>query len=444
VPDGCTESAASPLFGLRHLLRLRTDQLGFYSEMRQRYGDAVRIRIGPHRIWLLFHPDEIAAVLAAYASSFVRFEPVMRVLAQWNGSSLLISEGERWHTRRRQVLPAFASRRLPGYGGRIVDQALALRAAWESAANDTGVTLDTDREMVKLTLDIAADSLFGERLGDRAAAVGEAVATLSEVAFRESTSPIPVPDWAPLAIKTRKRRAVATMEALVTGIVSARLAAPAEDRGDLLSTLIDGGMADPVAVRDEVMTLLIAGHETTSATLSWASHLLSQNAVVLDKVLDEIDRVIGGRPPRADDLRQLDLLRAVIDETLRLYPPAYTLFPRRATKDVVLNRLTIRAGEIAQLIPFITQRDPAWFAQPAAFRPARFLGEQSWPRYAYFPFGAGPRVCVGETFGLLEVGLVLATLLQRFSPMPVPGPVVPEPRFSLRPRGGLCQRWQLR
>lgn len=437
---------ASPLFGVGHLLRLRSDQLRFYGDMQARHGDAVPLRLGPWRSWLLFHPDAIEAVLATHAAAFVRFEPVMRVLAQWNGQSLLVSEGERWRGRRRKVLPAFASRRLPGYGERIVERALVLREAWEGAARGAAAPMvDTDREMAELTLDIAADSLFGERLGDRAGSIGQAVAVLSEVAFRESTSVLRLPDWAPLPGKARKRRAMAGMDALVTGIVAARMAAPATDRGDLLSMLIEEDGADATAVRNEVMTLLIAGHETSGALLSWASHLLARNAEVLAAVQAELDEVLGERPPRAADLEILPLLRAVVAEALRLYPPAYALFPRRAVEDVPVAGVTIRKGDLVQIIPFVTQRDGRWFEAPDAFQPSRFLGAPAWPRYAYLPFGAGPRVCIGQAFGLLEAGLVLATLLQRLSPqMAGDGGAVPEARFSLRPRGGLPQRWQPR
>ena len=441
-------AAPSSLFGLGHLLRLRTDQLAFYRDMQTRHGDAVRLRLGPWRNWLLFHPDAVEAVLATRAASFVRFEPVMRVLAQWNGQSLLVSEGERWHGRRRKVLPAFATRRLPGYAERIVERTLALRDNWESAG---APVVDTDREMVALTLEIAADTLFGQALGARAGPVGQAVSVLSDVAFRESTSPLVLPDWLPLPRKARKRRAIAVMEALVGGIVAARMAGPAADRGDLLSMLIEAE-TDPAAVRDEVMTLLIAGHETSGALISWSSDLLARHPDQLAAVQAELDRELGDRLPGAAVLDRLPLLRAVVAEALRLYPPAYGLFPRRAVEDVTVGDVMIRRNDLVQLIPFVTQRDRRWFEEPDSFRPGRFLDTPRWPRFAYFPFGAGPRVCIGQAFGLLEASLVLATLLQRLSPEPVSGPgsrpeaavAVPAAKFSLRPRGGLPQRWRRR
>jgi cytochrome P450 len=433
-------AAPSRFFGLEHLLRLRTDQLAFYRDMQAQHGDAVHLRLGPWHSWLLFHPHAVETVLATRATSFVRFEPVMRVLAQWNGESLLVSEGERWHARRRKVLPAFATRRLPGYAERIVERTLALRGEWEAAE---APIIDTDREMVALTLEIAADTLFGEALGARAQAIGQAVAVLSDVAFRESTSPLVLPDWMPLPGKARKRQAIADMDALVRGIVATRMALPTTDRGDLLSMLIEAE-TDAVAVRDEVMTLLIAGHETGGALISWSCDLLARHPDELAVVQGELDQALAGELPGAADLERLPILRAVVSEALRLYPPAYGLFPRRALEDVAVGDVTIRRGDLVQLIPFVTQRDPRWFEAPEDFRPSRFRFAPPWPRYAYFPFGAGPRVCIGQAFGLLEASLVLATLLQRLSPEPAALQAVPEAKFSLRPKGGLPQRWRRR
>lgn len=436
--------APAPLFGLGHLLALRRNQLVFYGRMQARHGDAVRLRLGPWHSWLIFHPEAIGEVLTHQASAFIRFERVMRILAQWNGNSLIIAEGEAWRGRRRKVLPAFASRRMRGYGARIVTRSLALRDAW-LATGDAPPVIDTDRAMVALTLDFAAQTLFGEALGAHAEAVGEAVAGLSEAAFRETTALLPLPDWLPLRVVRRKRWAVATMKALVGGIVEARMAGPADDRGDLLSILIAEAGGTFADVRDEVMTLLIAGHETSGALLSWISDLLAHHPTELAAVQAELDAVLGGRPPTTEDLEALPRLRAVIAEALRLYPPAYALFPRRAVDDVAVGDVRIRAGDIVQIIPYVTQRDARWFPEPERFRPDRFLGPPSWPRHAYLPFGRGPRVCIGQSFGLMEAALVMAVLLQALSPEAVgdrPAPM--QARFSLRPDGGLPQRWRRR
>jgi len=440
--------APSPWLGAGHLLRLRADPLAFWRDMQARHGDRVRIRLGPYRSWLVFDPGGIETVLATHAADFVHFEPVMRVLAQWNGSSFLVSEGEAWRRRRRQVMPAFAHRRLSGYGARVAPLARARREAWRAMAEPGSRTimLDTDREMAALALDIAADTLFGDSLPGGAAMLAGAIATLSEVAFRETTWPVRPPGWLPWPGRTRKLAAMATLDAVVTGIVTRRLALPDDDRGDLLSILTEGGAAARHSIRDNAVSLLIAGHETSGAALAWASLLLGGHPAVLRDVLAELDAALeGGRLPGHEDLDRLPLLRAVVQETLRLYPPAYALFPRRATADVPLgDGSVIRRGELVQVIPYVTQRDPRWFDAPDEFRPRRFMGLPAWPRYALVPFGAGPRVCIAAGFATMELGLVLATLLQGLSPMPVERGVSPKARFSLRPRGGLAQGWAIR
>jgi cytochrome P450 len=437
------EGPFSPFLGLDTLWRLRGNQLGYYQSLQARYGDTVRLRLGPYRNWLLFHPREIEAVLTTHAASFVRFEPIMRVLSQWNGRSLLVSEGARWQARRRQVRPAFARNRMTEYGARIVSHTTALSERLQATAKAGEVHLDTDRTMATLALHIALDALFGDQTGDRMNETGDAIAVLSDVAFKESTALWRRPVWWPFGWNPKKQAAIASMDRLVSSIVRARLRVSHDDRGDLLSILIANGEEEE-SIRDEAMTLLIAGHETTGAALAWASDLLSRHPETLAQVLAEIDRELGGRDATLADIARLPLLRAVVDETLRLYPPAYALIPRRATERVVLDQITINAGDLVQLVPFVTHRDPRWFDGADSFRPSRFLGAPTFPSYAYFPFGAGPRVCIGEYFGLLELVLALGTLLQDWTPLPPETVAIPEAKFSLRPKNGLQQRWRLR
>jgi cytochrome P450 len=201
---------------------------------------------------------------------------------------------------------------------------------------------------------------------------------------------------------------------------------------------------DAQAARDDAVTLLIAGHETSGATLCWLGYLLAQSPDAMARVIEEVDSVLQGRPATLEDVQSLTFLRAAVDEALRLFPPAYGLFPRRAIRDVVAGEVKIKRDDLVMLTPWVTHRDPRWFEEPGAFRPARFLSAPTWPTYAYFPFGAGPRSCVGQQFGLVEITLAMATLLQRFVPEPVAAPVQPEAKFSLRPQGGMPQRWALR
>lgn len=429
--------------GLGHLIRIKRDQLDFYVDMRARHGDAVRLRLGPYRSWLLFHPDDVEAVLVHQWQSFIRFEKLTQVVAQWTGANMLLAEGEEWRARRRKVLPAFARQRLPDYGAKAVLHTRRLGEAWAKRAGDRGeVMIETDAAMARLTLDIAADTFFSSPPPPNGDAIEAAIQTLSETAFRESTAPLVLPDWLPLAAKRRKRLAIGVMDEFVCRLVDARLAEPGSDRGDLLSMLDEQHEGDRTEIRNDAMSLLIAGHETSGALLGWIAHCLVNSPAWRERLCGELDTVLQGAAPRPEDLPRLRLLRAVIMEVLRLYPPAYALFLRRATCDVAMPGFTIRKGDLVQITPYAMHRDPRWFAEPERFDPARFLDREATLPKAYLPFGNGPRICIGQGFGMMEVCLVLASLLQRWIPVAGPADAIPEPRFSLRPRGGLAITWQ--
>lgn len=445
APRISTTQPSPILLGLDHLIAIKRDQLQFYHRMRHTYGDTVRLRLGPYRSHLLFHPDHIEALLTRKWSSFIRFEKLTDVVRQWNGDSLLLVEGDVWRKRRRKVMPAFQTKRLPDYGTMAVAEAERLCAALSATSTDGHIHCDTDAVMARLTLDIATRTLFGAEPRSNGDEIEQAIQILSETAFRESTSPVTLPDRLPLAAKRRKLWAMAVMDDLVSGLVRDRM-----DRGstgaqnDLLATLIeehDGNFQD---TRNDVMSLLIAGHETSGALLGWLFAILARHPNWLSDVQAELAQVLDGRAPTPADIANLPLLRAVIDETLRLYPPAYTLFLRQATEPVDVLDLRLRTGDLVQIIPYLTQRDPRFFPNPDRFDPTRFLEKPTWPQFAYIPFGAGPRVCIGQNFGLMEACLVAATLLQRLEPQPIVQFPDPLPRFSLRPKDGLAMTWRVR
>ncbi|MCW2389595.1 cytochrome P450 [Sphingobium sp. B11D3B] len=429
--------------GLGFLLRIKRDQLAFYDHMKSSYGDAVPLRLGPYRSWLLFHPDHVEQVLTKQWQCFVRFEKLTRVVAQWTGDNMLLAEGDAWRERRRKVLPAFQTRRLPAYCAKAVEHARLLCDRLAKQADKDGlVRIDTDAIMARLTLDIASSTFFASAPPVNGEEVERAIQILSDTAFRESTSPFTLPEWLPLAAKRRKRWAMQVMDELVGDLVDARLRQDDEDHGDLLSMLIEQHEGDRQAVRNDAMSLLIAGHETSGALLSWIFHCLARSPDWLESLTSELAAALNGRKPVADDLASLPILRAVVEEVLRLYPPAYSLFLRRAVQDVAMDGFTIRKGDLVQITPYALHRDQRWFAEPTRFDPTRFLKEASWPRYAYLPFGNGPRVCIGQSFGMMEACLVTATLLQRWVPSETHGIVTPAPKFSLRPSGGLQMTWR--
>jgi enediyne biosynthesis protein E7 len=430
-------------FGIGHLIKIRQDQLAFYEELRSRYGDVVRLKLGPYRSWILFHPAAIEALLTDQWASFIRFKKLTDVVAQWNGDSLLLAEGEEWRERRRKVLPAFQTRRLANYGAMAVRHATHFTERLDAQAGDDGcVTFDTDAAMARLTLDIAVSSLFGADPPENGNEVEQALLILSDTAFRESTSPLSIPDWLPLPAKRRKRWAMGVMDRLVVGLVERALRRDGNDSGDLVSMLIEHHDRDALAIRNDAMSLLIAGHETSGALLSWIFACLSQNREWLERISDELKQVLNSRAPKIEDLSLLKTVRAVVEETLRLYPPAYSLFLRQATIDVDLAGTNIARGDLVQIVPFTLHRDARWFENPTMFDPARFLDEPTWPRYAYLPFGAGPRVCIGQNFALMEVCLVVATILQRWQPCRLDQLPALAPKFSLRPKNGMPMTWR--
>ncbi len=437
---GTQPSAA--LLGVDHLYRIKTDQLRFYREVQASHGDTVRLRLGPYRSWLLFHPDHIEALLTRKWASFIRFRKLTDVVRQWNGDSLLLAEGDSWRTRRRKVMPAFQTKRLPAYGREAVKEAGRLADRLTERSENGRVTFDTDATMARLTLDIATRTFFGAEPRANGDEIETAIQILSETAFRESTSPLTLPDALPLPAKRRKLWAMQVMDDLVRGLVHERMARSDGD-DDLLTSLIEHHAGDAEEVRNDTMSLLIAGHETSGALLSWLFACLATEPDWLAQLADELDTQLSGHPPTPEDLPKLPILRAVVNETLRLYPPAYTLFLRQADEPVDVLDVSLRPGDLVQIVPFTTQRDPRFFPDPDRFDPARHLTEPSWPAYAYLPFGAGPRVCIGQNFGLMEACLVVATLLQRLRPEPMT--TLPEPmaRFSLRPKGGLQMSWRV-
>lgn len=423
------------LAGLDTLIRIRRDQLGFYADMQRRFGDAVPLRLGPYRSWLLFHPDQIEVVLASKADQFIRFERMMRVLRQWNGESLFIAEGQSWHNRRRKVLPAFAQRKMPGYEAVFQQVAKDWVARLSEHAHASGaVHLDADETFAQIALDIALRTLFGAGFSRGMDQVSHHIKILSDVAFRECANPVTLPDWLPVAAKRDKIRAMSFMHDLVRDLVDARLGGPTGD--DLLQVLIETHAGNKADICDDAMSLLIAGHETSGAALSWIFALLADHPTILSRCQSEVSQ--------SEDIRAMPLLNAVIDEALRLYPPGYTLFLRQAQEDVDVAGVAVRKGELLQIIPYMTGRDPRFFEAPEQFRPERFLDAPTWPFFANIPFSAGPRACTGHSFALKEVAIIAAELLRAFHPRLKDRFPAPEPKFSLRPKGGLPMVWDNR
>ena len=389
-------------------------------------------------IYLVNHPDLIGDVLVANARRFHKGR-FLRTAKALLGEGLLTSEDPLHLRQRRLAQPAFHRRRVETYADVFVEIARCHAGRWRA-----GETVDMAREMQKLTLDGVTLTLFGTDLTDsEAATVAESVGDATAI-FDLLT--IPFGDrllWSPLPKARRFRRARSQLDAVIYRLIEQRRERP-ENRDDLLSLLLaasghDAGTMDDRQLRDDAVTILIAGHETTAHALAWAWYLLDQHRDVEADLHDELERVLGARPPSTADIAQLDICNRVMLETLRLYPPAWAV-PRLAVEDHVLAGYPIHAGSGVLICVPLVHRDPRWWNDPDRFDLDRWT-PTAWaerPRYSYLPFGAGPRMCIGHDFAITESVLMLATLAQRWRARLLPGhPVTVQPRFTLRPKGGL-------
>jgi cytochrome P450 len=422
--------------------QLRARPLAFTSGLGRTYGDLAYFRMGPLRAYLVNNPQLIRDVLVTKHKNFRRPPLVAGPLRAIDGNGLVLSEGDFWRRQRRLVTPAFATKRFDGYGRVTVDYTLRMLERWRA-----GTSFDVAEAMTRLTLEIIAKTLFDVEVEGEAARLGEAVRVVSRTFVEEAGYPLHLPDWLPVASKRRKRQAIRTLDELVWRVIRERRAA-GDDRGDLLSMLLlavdsegDGAGMTDLQARDEAMTLFNAGHDSTAAALSWIWYLVARHPAVEARLVEEVDTVLGGRVPEYADVARLPYAEMVVQETLRLYPPTWMLFPREVVAPVELGGYAIAKRSWLYIFPWVTQRDGRFFENPEAFDPERFAPDrvEKIPQYAYVPFGGGPRVCIGSSFATMEMVLIMATVLQKFRLRLAAdqGAVEPEPLISLRPKGGL-------
>jgi cytochrome P450 len=405
----------------------------------------VLLRFGPFPAYLVSHPDDVHDVLVRQAAHFHKSVVTKIVLGRFLGDGLLISDGEFWKRQRRLEQPAFHSKRISAYAEAMVALAEDQAAGWRD-----GVELDVDAEMMRLTLRIVARTLFDADVADAADAVGEALTTILHISNQQTGSFImPLPIWVPTPRNFRERGAVATLDGILKPIIEQRRSS-GEDKGDLLSMLLlardeDGARMSDKQVRDEAMTIFLAGHETTANALNWTWVLLAQNPQVEARLHAELDAALGDRAPTLDDLPRLPYTDMVIKEAMRLYPPAW-LVSREPTEDVVVGGYPVKKAETVLMSPYILHHDPRWWDEPERFIPERFSPENEarLHKHAYIPFGSGPRICIGSSFALMEARLLLAALARRWRLHLVGDAPDTEPLITLRPLGGLPMRLERR
>ena len=420
------------------MLEARADPLGALLRWSTAYGGVVRVKL---RRWtyLLNEPEDVRHVLLTHQSDFHKGE-AFRVAHRVFGQGLLASEEPTHMAHRRQMLPAFHREALHSYAATMVERTDQLATSWR-----TGTAVDVVREMRSLTLAIAAHTLFGVEDAAKTRTLADAVDVAQDFLFAAQTSLWRLPEWFPSPLHLRYHRAVAGMDRIVYGILRDRQnpgPRPEATSMDLLALLRpegggrDGSMSDR-ELRDEVLTLLLAGHETTANALAWTLYLVSLHPEVDRQLIEEYRSVLGDGPPNVDRLSELELTERVVSESLRLFPPAW-LVPRVCVVENVLpSGVRLEVGDEVVVSPWAMHRNPGFFSDPTRFDPGRFseAASATRPAFAYFPFGGGNRRCIGEPFARMELAIVLASLLRKFRFEIVPGQVVePEPRVTLSPR----------
>ncbi len=421
-----------PLLG--NVLRFRKDRLALHDDAAL-VGPIVRVQLLHVPVYVLTDADAMHEVLVDNATKFKKTAGI-QFLEPLLGNGLLNAEGDVHKRHRKLLAPAFAPKRLAAYAETMIDETRTQIAKWRPNQQ-----VDLSHEMMELTLAIAGKTMFGADVRSDAATV----ATALELAMRATVAAITSPmqlgyNW-PLPRHRMMKRAVKMLDEIVFSLI-AEGRKRGTDRGDVLSAMLlsqdDEGGLDDRQIRDEVMTLLLAGHETTANALTWTWYHLGRNPEARTRLEEEVTRVLGDRTVTPEDLPDMPWTAAVIDEAMRLHPPAYVT-GRESTEPVTIGGHQFPARAILLLNIRGIHRRADYFPAPLAYRPERFLPEQkkARPRHHYMPFGAGPRVCIGQHFALLEAGLCLATMVQHSRIHPIASSVEPEPLITLRPRGGL-------
>ena len=418
-----------------NLSQFQRDPLGCMTRWARQHGDVVAIRFVNVRGCILNHPDLVEAVLAKSYTHFKKGR-ALQMTRRIFGNGLLTSEGNFWLRQRRLVQPAFHKGRIDAYGKVMVDFTTQMLNQWRD-----GQTLDLHEAMMRLTLRIVAKTLFDTEVAEEANEVADAVHIFMEkfVGLRSLFRRF-IPESFPTPGNVRYARSVRNLDTIIYRIIHRRRESGV-DAGDLLSMLLaaqdeDGGRMTDEQLRDEVLTLYLAGHETTAVTLTWMLYLLSSHPDVEARLWDELQSVLGGRVPEVHDLRHLVYAERIVKESMRLFPPAYVV-GREALTDFKIGGYDIEAGTQVLMSQWVIQRDPRFFPDPDRFNPDRWTEEFSrqLPKYAYFPFGGGPRQCIGNSFAMMEAVLLLGTIAQRFRvAFPAGQTLEPNPTFTLRPK----------
>lgn len=421
----------------------RADPLGLFLGAAREHGDVVRLRFGPAITYFFNHPDQVKQILQDNHRNFHKQTYLKQALGIFGSTeNIFLSDGDFWLRQRRLMQPAFHRQRIAAFVAMMAAQAEAMLAQWHS--RPAGAPLDIEAEMMRLTLGIIGRALFGIDLSDEASELGHAFTVGSEVFAERTRKLFPLPIWVPTPRNRQFLAARRTVFRVIDEIIALRRREGGEHH-DLLAMLMEardeetGTGMDDQQLRYEMQVMLFAGHETTATALTWAFYLLAQHPEVAATLYAELDDVLGGRAVTVDDLPRLPYTRMVVEEAMRLYPPAWAM-TRQSVAECEIGGYRVPANSSVMLAPYTTHRHPDFWPEPERFRPERFAPEAvaARPRFAYFPFGGGPRQCIGNTFALTEAQVILATVMQQARLHLVPGhPVRPTPLIALRTSDGL-------
>ncbi len=432
----------APVIGA--LLPIRKDPLNFFVNIRRALGDVVKVKVGTDQILFVADPEIIEHVLETNHRNYVKSRYLKR-MATIFGSNVIIADGEDWRRRRKFLRPAFTRAHIEELGWLVVGEVTAMIERWRLASRQ-GQPINALDEFMDLTLGVIVKSLLGVDVGARGSIIARALAVMLATSERRLWTPINVPSSVPIPSNLALKRAIAQLDQAVYSIIGERRKS-GDGRNDILSALLsaEGDPDDPISdvdIRDEIVGMIVAGHETTATTLTWAVEALSRHPNIDRRLRAEVQEVLQGRTPTIGDAADLKYCRMVLQETMRLRPPVWTV-SREALADDQVKGVRIAAGTVVMMSPFVVHRHDGYWPNPEGFDPERFVdGEPAGAaKYAYFPFAGGPRRCVGKHFSMTEMLIALPMLIQNFQLSLIPGhPVEMQPMITLRPRHGL---WML-
>jgi cytochrome P450 len=439
IRTGVVETIRTVLSGVEF------DMLQFVIDTQPQFGDFHYTKFGWVGFYIITDPVLMHEILVDRPEEFYKIKLIKYALGPFLGNGLLTNEGDSWKRQRKLAQPAFHSKRIESYANIMVDYTRRMLAGWR-----TGETRRLDREMMKLTLNIVAKTLFDADVSGDADRVGDLLTRILEASNDRINSAVQLPDWLPNPKTRQMYRDIAELDVIIQRFIDERRHS-GDDKGDLLSMLLqarddDDRAMDDKQLRDELMTIFLAGHETTAMAMTWTWYLLMEHPEVMTRLKAEVDAALGDRPATMADLANLKYAEMVIKESMRLYPPAPSV-GREPIHDLQLGGYTVPRGALLTLSMYGLHRNPKVFAKPEVFDPERFSpeNEKNIPRYGYLPFGAGPRVCIGNSFAMMEARLILATMVQQAEMALVPGQkIVPKQLVTVRPANGIEVKVSLR